>query len=343
MEPLLAPARSGTAVAPRPATTGVVPQTETLERRPGWPRRAAALAADLGRLARPTHWVKNVAVVPLALLQDVGPTLASVGRVGWAVLAFCLASSTVYVWNDIADRHRDRAHPVKRRRPIAAGRLHPVTAGAFGTALAGLLVAVVLLAPEIGWTPLLVYLALNVAYSRWLKQVPLLDMFIVAAGFGLRLIQGYLAAGTAASSWLLIAVFALCLLLILGKRRYEVTAAGTAHRPSLAGYSPQFLEHLMVLCGAVSVTAGLLYFNDAASAPPHADTLLLLSVPLAIFGLARYLQLVVVRQDGGDPVRLLRDPVILVTALLWVTSTVTILALRPPLPQVLPVPPVVWF
>lgn len=328
MEPLLAPARTSTMVARPLAAADPTPQT----RRPrlGRWRRTRLLATDLGRLARPAHWVKNAAIVPLALLSATAPTLPQVARVGWAVLAFCLASSAVYVWNDIADRHRDRAHPVKRRRPIAAGRIRPVTAGGFGVALAALLAAVMLAAPGIGWTPLLVYLALNVAYSRWLKQVPLLDMFVVAAGFGLRLVQGYTAAGTTASSWLLITVFALCLLLILGKRRHEVTAAGAAHRPSLAGYSPQFLEHLMVLCGAVSVTAGLLYLNDAATAPPQADTLLLLSVPLAIFGLARYLQLVVVRQDGGDPVKLLRDPVILVTALLWLAATVTVLMLRPP-------------
>lgn len=328
MDPILTPARAGTALAypaapARPAPPG-------LRDRPGW-RRIGAAAADLVRLTRPSHWVKNLIVVPLALLGVAGPGLAEVFRVGLAVLAFCVASSTVYVWNDIADRHRDRAHPVKRRRPIASGRVHPVPAAAFGLALSGLLLAVMLLAPGIAWWPLLVYLGLNIAYSRWLKQVPLLDMFVVAAGFGLRLVQGSVAVETAVSSWLLLTVFAVCLLLVLGKRRHEVTAAGAGHRSTLAGYSPQFLEHLMVLCGAVAVTAGLLYLGDSRSAPPNADALLLLSVPLAIFGLARYLQLVVVRRDGGDPVRLLRDPVILVTALLWMAAVAAIVVLRPPL------------
>ncbi|QSB12900.1 UbiA prenyltransferase family protein [Natronosporangium hydrolyticum] len=314
---------------PLPSTASTPPLMSRTPPAGRW-RQVGALLSDLVRLARPTHWVKNLVVIPLALLSLAGPTAAELARLGWAVLAFCLASSAVYVWNDIADRHRDRAHPVKRHRPVAAGRVHPFAAGGFAVTLTAALLLVMLLGPSFGWWPLLVYLGLNIAYSRGLKQVPLLDMFVVAAGFGLRLIQGHVAVDTTASSWLLIAVFAICLLLILGKRRHEVGAAGTSHRPSLAGYSPQFLEYLMILCGAVTVTAGLLYLSDASAAPPHADAVLLLSVPLAIFGLARYLQLVVVRSDGGDPVRLLRDPVILVTALLWIAAVATIVTLPEP-------------
>lgn len=331
MDPILTPASTGT--VPTYSSATARPAAQVARRQLGWWRRARAVSADLGRLTRPAQWVKNLIVVPLALLGVAGPSLPDLLRLGLAVLVFCVASSAVYVWNDITDRHRDRTHPVKQRRPVAAGRIHPMTAGAFGVALIALLLLVMLLAPDIAWWPLLTYLGLNVAYSTWLKQVPLLDMFVIATGFGLRLVQGSVAVETATSSWLLITVFAVCLLLILGKRRHEVAATGTSHRPSLAGYSPQFLEHLMVLCGAVTVTAGLLYLSDDASVPPNADALLLLSVPLAIFGLARYLQLVLVCQDGGDPVRLLRDPVILVTALLWVAAAAAIVTLRPPLLQ----------
>lgn len=340
MDPILTPARTGNVLTYSSVTARSAPQVP--RRQLGWWQRAGVVAVDLARLTRPAHWVKNLIVVPLALLGVDGPGLPEVYRVGLAVLAFCVASSTVYVWNDIADRHRDRVHPVKRRRPVAAGRIRPMPAGGFGVALAALLLLVMLLAPGIAWWPLLVYLGLNVAYSRWLKQVPLLDIFVVAAGFGLRLVQGSVAVETSVSSWLLITVFAVCLLLVLGKRRHEVTAAEAAHRPSLAGYSPQFLEHLMVLCGAVTVTAGLLYLSDGASAPPNADALLLLSVPLAIFGLARYLQLVVVRRDGGDPVQLLRDPVLLVTALLWVAAAAAIVTLRPPMLLAMSLPAAGW-
>ncbi len=283
---------------------------------------------DLVQLARPTQWLKNVLVVPLALIGVPGLGPADLAAIGWVVLAFCLAASVVYVWNDIADRHRDRAHPVKRDRPVAAGRITVTTAAAYGTGLAALLLVVLVFGPAINWWPLLAYLVLNIAYSRWLKQVPLLDVFVVAAGFLLRVIQGYVALAVPPASMLLIAVFALCLLLIIGKRRHEVNAAGLGHRPALAGISSQFLEYLMVLCGAVAVTGGLLYLNDERAAGPQTDAVLLLSVPFAIFALARYLQLVVVRSDGGDPVRvLLRDPVIRVTALVWAVVVVAVVAL----------------
>lgn len=315
--------RAGTGDAPAPP-----PRTSPIaagDRPPEPPALRRNLPRDLVKLARPGHWVKNLLVVPLALLGVAGLGWSDLARVGWAVLAFCLAASAVYVWNDIADRHRDRAHPVKRHRPVAAGRVDAALAGVFGTGLAGLVVVAVAFGPGINWWPLVAYVALNIAYSRWLKQVPLLDMFVVAAGFVLRVMQGYVALEVAASSWLLIAVFAVCLLLILGKRRYEVGAAGMAHRPALAGYSSQYLEYLMVLCGAVTVTAGLLYLNDERATTPHTDALLLLSVPFAIFGLARYLQLVVVRSGGGDPVRLLRDPVLLTTTLLWAAAVAAVM------------------
>jgi 4-hydroxybenzoate polyprenyltransferase len=283
---------------------------------------------DLVRLARPTQWLKNLLVLPIALIGAAGLTGWDLVRLGWAMLVFCLASSVVYVWNDLADRHRDRVHPVKRHRPLAAGRIGPGTARAYGVGLAGLLLAAMVLGPRINWWPLLAYLAVNVAYSRWLKQVPLVDVFAVAAGFVLRVVQGYVTLEVAAVSWLLIAVFAVCLLLILGKRRHEVDAAGAAHRGSLAGYSSQYLDHLMVLCAAVAASATLSYLHDDQTVAPYTDAVLLCSVPFVIFGLARYLQLVVVRSEGGDPVRvMLRDRVLIAVPLLWAVTIAAVVVI----------------
>ncbi|MFY1690213.1 UbiA prenyltransferase family protein [Plantactinospora sp. WMMB782] len=278
----------------------------------------AGLFRDLLRLARPHQWPKNLLVVPLALIDAPGLTLAGLARVGWAVLVFTLASALVYVWNDAVDRHRDRAHPVKRHRPIASGRIGLPLAWAYGGILTGLLLAAVFAGPAVPWWPLAAYLVLNVAYSRWLKYVPLVDVFVVAAGFVLRAVQGYVAAGTDISSWLLIAVFALCLLLILGKRRNELAVSGTEHRPALSAYSAQYLEYLIVLCATLAVTAFLFYLADGGLVTPYTDVALLVSVPFATFGLARYLQVVVVHREGGDPVRvLLRDRMMVVNAVLW--------------------------
>ncbi|ARQ72674.1 prenyltransferase [Streptomyces marincola] len=261
---------------------------------------------------------KNLLVVPLALLDAETAPAGLLARVGWAIILFTLASSLVYVWNDLYDRDRDRAHPTKRERPIASGRVGVPTAIAFGTALAFLLAGAALLGPVTAWWPIAVYLALNAAYSRGLKHVPLLDVFLVAAGFALRVVQGHLAAGTEIRSWLLVSVFSLCLIFVLGKRRHEMQAGGVSHRPALRGYSVPYLDHLIVLCAGVTVTAFLIHLQQAAD-PRAADLAVYGSAPLALFAMARYLQLLQVHGDrGGEPTRiLLRDRAMLVNSLLW--------------------------
>jgi decaprenyl-phosphate phosphoribosyltransferase len=307
------PPTSAAAVA-RPAR-GTVPATPpsahgTHGSRAAW--------RELLSLTRPGQWPKSLLAVPLALVGAHQLTVTGLIRLGWAVVLFVLASALVYVWNDIADRERDRLHPTKSARPIAGGRVTVPTAAAFGVALALLLAAALLAAPVGTWWPLPVYLVLNVAYSRWLKHVPLVDVFIVAAGFILRVVQGYLAVGAAISVWLLISVFSLSLLLILGKRRFEFSAAGVEHRPSLRGYSAQYLEYLLVLTAVISVTAFLSYLGGGAFGAPYADAALMVSAPCAIFALARYLQLVVVQQGGDEPVRvLMRDRVLIVNSVVW--------------------------
>ncbi|MFI7434838.1 UbiA prenyltransferase family protein [Micromonospora haikouensis] len=276
-----------------------------------------SLVRDLITLIRPHQWAKNLLVVPLVLIDTPRLGLGVLGRVSWAVLLFTLVSALVYVWNDVYDRHRDRAHPTKRNRPIASGRVSVPTAYAFGALLATALVAAVAFGPAFPWWPLAAYLTLNVAYSRGLKHLPLLDVLVVAGGFLLRVVQGYLAAGVAVSSWLLIAVFSLCLLLILGKRRHEMAVGGSAHRPSLAGYSVQYLDLLIVLCAAVAIS-GFLGHVQATIPTPYQALALVGSTPFALFAVARYLQVVVVDGDGGEPTRvLLKDRAMLVNALLW--------------------------
>lgn len=239
-------------------------------------------------------------------------------RTGWAVLGFTLASALVYVVNDLADRERDRLHPVKRHRPIASGRVSTLAAvvltGALALALTGWAVA----GPAWQWWPTALYLALSLAYSQGLKHVPLVDAFIVATGFVLRLVQGALLIGAQMSEWLALCVFSLCLMLALGKRRHEMTAAGRAHRPALRGYTLAFLDHLVVLVAVLTAVSYVLYLRDDASLAAGASLVTLLSAPCAVFGLARYLQLLLVEEGGGNPVHVLfRDRATLVNAALW--------------------------
>lgn len=265
------------------------------------------------RLLRPGQWPKNL-LVPLPLL---GPAWhwETAGRVALATAAFVVASSLVYVVNDLADVERDRRHPVKRHRPLPSGQVSFRTAVLLAVALAGLLaVAATLLGPAASW-PLLGYLVLNAAYSWKLKHFPLLDIFLVATGFVLRLLGGYQASGHPVSDWLVLAVLAACLVLILGKRRRELAVSGTGHRPALVGYSAHFVDLVLALCSALALIAYVLHVQTDPALPGAAAAL---TAPCALFALFRYLQVVVLHGEGGDPVRtLLRDPFMIADSLLW--------------------------
>jgi 4-hydroxybenzoate polyprenyltransferase len=270
-------------------------------------------AVHIVRLTRLRQCAKNLLTVPLALALAPVWTLGALARTGWAVLAFTLSSSMIYILNDIYDRNLDRFHPVKRHRPIASGQV-PVAAAAllaagFGTALL-LIVAHV----AVAWWPIGAYTVLNVAYTVGLKHVPLLDVSIVAAGFVLRVAQGFAAVDTAASDLLLVAVFSGCLTLVLGKRRHELDI-GTTHRPALAGYTVELLDLLLGLTMALTTGAFLIYLDTAAPLGPGREIVFLTSVPLALLGAFRFLQMVLVDRLGGDPVReLLRDRLIICAA-----------------------------
>ncbi|MGW1281247.1 UbiA prenyltransferase family protein [Streptomyces tsukubensis] len=290
------------------------------------PRRRPV--ADLLALIRPGQWVKNLAVVPLALLDTRHWTPSGAGRILWALAVFTLASAIVYVVNDLADRERDRLHPVKRHRPLAAGRIGTGGALALAAVLAGVLTGAVLVRPFAEWWPVTVYLLISVGYSRGLKHVPLLDAFIVASGFVLRLALGCAAVGRPVPYWLAVCVFSFCLLLSLGKRRHELTAAELGHRPALSGYTIAFADHLIGLIAGLTAVSYLLFLHEEPVFTGAADTPALLSALCALFGLARYLQVLLVEEGGGNPVRVLvRDRITLLNSALWAALIGTALAL----------------
>ena len=255
-------------------------------------------------------------------------SLTAVPRLAWAVAAFTLASILVYVLNDLMDRGRDAANPSKWDRPLASGRVSVTAAVGFAAVVAVALGALLTLHP-LGWAwPIGVYLLLNVGYSLGLKHVALLDVFFVAGGFGLRLMLGYVALQTEVSVWLLTCVFSLCLLLAMGKRRQELLTGGGGHRPALRGYTVGLADQLMLLTAVLTTACYLLYVRTEAPLGQHAALAAVLTGPLALFGLFRYLQLVVVRGSGENPVRtLLRDPALVINAVLWGAIATTFLAI----------------
>lgn len=309
--------------------TEVVPADVT-DGPPRVARRGMRVAADLIRLARPAQWSKNILVIPLALASAPEWTAGAVLRTAWAVVVFCLASSLVYVVNDISDHALDRDHPVKRLRPIAQGRVSLPAARVFAAGIAAVLCVAVAAGPALPWWPLYAYVALNFAYSRWLKHVPLLDVCVVAAGFGLRVTQGHGATGGAVSGWLLVAVLTACLVVLVGKRRHELATAGVAHRPALRGYNVAFADQLLAVNAILAVLTFLLYLRFDAPVGGYQNSLSAVAAPLVLFGVFRYLQSVLVARRGGDPVRtLLRDRLIVADAVLLTIAVVVALVAAP--------------
>ncbi len=279
--------------------------------------RRRGAGRELLRLSRPGQWAKNLLVVSVPLLDLEVWTLATVWPVAWAVVAFTLASSLVYIANDLVDRDRDSLHPTKRNRPIASGRVSPRTALVVGLVQAVALVGVLSLRPWTWAWAIVAYLLLSVGYSGWFKHLPPLDVFAVATGFGLRVMLGYTVLQTEVSGWLLTCVFCFCLLLTVGKRRQELVLTGGAHRPALRGYTVQLADSLILLSATLTVGAYLLYLRTEAPLGPQGLPAAVLSAPLALFGVFRYLQLVMVHGDGENPVRtLFRDRALVVNSVL---------------------------
>jgi 4-hydroxybenzoate polyprenyltransferase len=277
---------------------------------------------------RPRQWVKNLFVFAGLVFSQQLFTPAVWTAVA-AFLIFCGLSGAVYLLNDVADRDKDRLHPDKRFRPVAAGRLAP------GHAVAA---AVVLTAASLGAAAWLsrpfalaavAYVGLLTAYSVWLKHVVIVDVLVVALGFVLRAAAGALAVEVPISGWLLICTVLLALFLALGKRRHEVLALeGNAarHRPILAEYSPGLLDQMIAVVTASTVTAYALYTMSPETVAKFHTTLLPVTLPFVLYGIFRYLYLLYHRQLGGNPSEtMFRDRPLLLNTVVWLAVVLLII------------------
>ncbi|WP_301102287.1 decaprenyl-phosphate phosphoribosyltransferase [Propionivibrio sp.] len=256
------------------------------------------------KLLRPHQWVKSGFVFVGLLFGHAWQQPLLVQKVVLAAAAFALAASAVYVINDLADREGDREHPEKRLRPLASGAVSVTQA----LLLAGVcMVWALLLATAASTTVLLIvlsYALLNVAYSMGLKHVVLLDVFIISAGFMLRILAGTLGVGIAPSHWLLLCGLLLTLFLGFAKRRAELNALlgrGGSHRKVLDDYDPVLLDKLIGICAAGAIVSYSLYTVSAETVAMHGTSNLIYTVPFVIYGIFRYLFLLHRRGGGGDP------------------------------------------
>ena len=289
--------------------------------------RAGLVAADTLRMARVRHWIKNLLVFAPLLFSLRLTDPASFLRVLVVFAAFCLGASGLYIVNDIVDREKDRHHPRKRLRPIAAGRVPVPLAATAGIAVVAVALAV---AGSVGTAPMYTlasYVALVLAYSFTLKRFVVLDVMCIAFGFLLRVIAGGVAIDVAISRWLLLTTFFLSLFLGFCKRRREFLLEGHEdHRAVLDRYSEQLLDGFILVTVSLTIITYSLYVIDPHTVDHLGTDAMILTVPLAVFGLLRYLYLVYREDGGGDPVAAItRDRPIIVTIILWTILVVVAL------------------
>jgi len=270
---------------------------------------------------RPRQWSKNLLVFAAAGAGGVLAHPATLARAGLAFVALCLAASGTYLVNDVADAERDRSHPTKRGRPIAAGELGRRTACLLGAGLMALGVAVATVTRWQLGIVVVAYLALTLAYSAWLKQVPVVDIVVVSAGFVLRAIAGGAAVDVRISNWFFIVASFGSLFVVSGKRTAESVMVGSdpgTTRPTLAGYTPSFLAYLRSLTSAVVLVSYCLWaFEKAAIVDPSVPWYQLSIVPFA-GAVLRYAQLIDAGEGGAPEDLFLRDRPLVALVLVWV-------------------------
>ena len=276
--------------------------------------RAKLRPADLVRLMRPKHYIKNLLIfVSITFDRDLFDLHVLLqALLGFA--AFCLLSSTVYIFNDIRDVEADRQHEVKRRRPIASGAVPIPAAWALAAVLFAAALAIQLTAFGLQGGSLfffLAYFAVNLGYSLGLKHVPFLDIVLLVLGFVLRVIYGAAIVGSSTSAWVYLTVFSLSFYLGLGKRRNELAKGKDGTRKVLQYYSYEFLDKFMYLCLTLAVTFYALWSADEEVAAKYGTDKLIWTVPMVIIILMKY-SADIESSSYGDPVDVIsQDKVLL--------------------------------
>lgn len=286
---------------------------------------------------RPRQWTKNLLVLAGILFSQQFTEADLLLRALLGVVSFSLLSGSVYLINDLADVERDRLHPKKRMRPIASGRLSVTAARLALVPTIGIGLAIAVWLGTGFLATVLVYVALNLSYSYWLKHQVLIDVFVVALGFVLRAIAGVqlllpVAPETALSPWMLVCTFFGALFLALAKRRREIENAGDGagrQRGVLAMYSAQVLDGLLLITAAASLMGYSLYTIWPGTVAKFGSEEMLYTIPLVAYGIFRYLHLVHTSEHAEDPSQvLLRDRPITVCVLAYLVVVVVILYVR---------------
>ncbi len=287
--------------------------------------------ADMIGLARPRHWIKNIVVLmPVVSSMHIN-NLQAWGRAGIAVIAFCFASSFAYIINDIKDAESDRAHLLKKDRPLASGRLSVKAAIAEAVVFFLASVAIAGSVSRILMIMIGAYVALQIFYSFFLKQKALVDVICIALGFVLRAASGAVAIRVEISPWLFICMFTICLFMGFCKRCNEIVTIGdriqaSTHRRTLIAYTPELLTHLITLSAAIAVISFLFYGLNESTVERFGSIYFVYTLPIVIYAVFRFAMLSM-KGCYADPTDLiLRDRPFQITTAIWVMAAVVIIS-----------------
>ena len=280
------------------------------------------------RTLRPRQWIKN-GLVFMALVFDQKLTIwPLVLRTSLAFVLFCMVSSTVYIINDLADIEKDKQHPKKQRRALPSGQLKPWFAIVSAVAILAVCLPLSFWLDPLFGTIILIYLLLNLAYSFALKNVVIIDVMVVAAGFVLRVAGGAVVAEAERfSPWLYVCTIFLALFMAIGKRRHELSYladGANSHRKSLNDYSFPLLDSMIQMVTTAAIIAYSLYTFSAENLPDnHA---MMLTIPFLIYFVFRYQYLIHVKGEGGAPEMMLyTDRPLLLDVALWGIAVILIM------------------
>lgn len=282
---------------------------------------------DIANLLRVNHYIKNLMIFAGVLFASSAFT-AVAGQLVLLFIIFCLAASCVYVFNDLVDIEQDRLHPQKSTRPLAAGAI-PV---ARGWQLAALLLVSALV---LSWFSgpkavflIVLYLTINLLYTLHLKHVVLVDTFLVASGYVIRVLAGTWAIGIAPSNWLLLCTLGISLFLGFCKRHNELLTLkneATSHRLVLGEYTESFLNQIIMITATATLVFYSLYTIAPETVARHGTSNLILTIPFVMYGLFRYIYLIFVRKGGGSPTEeVLADRPLQLNVLAWAATVLVI-------------------
>jgi 4-hydroxybenzoate polyprenyltransferase len=284
------------------------------------------------KLLRPRQWTKNLLLFAGLVFSN---HYREADRVTAAILGFvvfCGLSCIIYIINDYKDIESDRQHPLKSRRPLASGEIKPTSALVLALLLLAGTIILALQLPYRFQIVSVLYLAMMILYSLWLKHVVILDLMIVAIGFVIRAVAGIycierIHETIMITPWFITCVLFLALFIVICKRRHEIVLlSGKAHhhRPVLEHYSPAFLDQMVNVATTATVISYALYATLGVAGKPGSG-LMVLTLPFVIYGVFRYLYLVYKRDQGGSPeILLFQDIGLLVAIILWIASYIAI-------------------